>query len=301
MCGVPHHARNAYLSRADPAGVQRWPSCDRSRSQDRGDLPPGGDRGGHPGLVFTRSASTPGETTSWPPSGRPHPFVACAALRRHQPGNFSTRRATPRRRWRTPCSGSPPAVVRRARGARGTRTDARTRAEAASRGEAAHRCSPRRPSRRFRLRPGSGGFPPRTHPSGIVVRAALYYLFPAPAGRLSAIGRVTEREGGATSAMDRDLAPCARWRSAYRPCRGAEEGPFSGRWTARGPRWGPACCAPGSPLLCSMSSGIGERHQTRWRSSSRRHAIRKSLSPPLDAMGDLSRLASRPGAGSFRP
>ena len=53
MCGVPHHARNAYLSKL-MAGVQGGHLRADRGARPEGDLPPGGDRGGHPGTGLQR-------------------------------------------------------------------------------------------------------------------------------------------------------------------------------------------------------------------------------------------------------
>jgi DNA mismatch repair protein MutS len=141
----------------------------------------------------------------------------------------------------------------------------------------------------FPVPPGIGGIPPAGHPSGGVVRAALYYLFLHQPAALSEIGRVTEHEGRRYLAMDETAV---RTLEIFSTMSGERKGSLL--WavdrtrTPMGARMLRAWLA--APLL--DVERIGERHDAVGELLEA-HAIRKSLSPPFDAMGDLSRLASR--------
>jgi DNA mismatch repair protein MutS len=133
------------------------------------------------------------------------------------------------------------------------------------------------------------GVPPQGHPAAGVVRAALYYLHLHQPAALSEITRVSEREGRRYLAMDETAV---RTLEIFCTLSGERKGSLL--WavdrtrTPMGARALRAWLA--APLL--DVARIGERHDAVGELVEG-PAVRSRLAGHLDAMGDLSRLASR--------
>ncbi len=133
------------------------------------------------------------------------------------------------------------------------------------------------------------GIPAQDHPAGEIVRAALYYLHMHQPAALAEIARVTEREGRRYLAMDETAV---RTLEIFSTMSGERKGSLL--WavdrtrTPMGARALRAWLA--APLL--DVGRIGERHDAVGELLEA-HAVRKELGARLDEMGDLSRLASR--------
>ncbi len=133
------------------------------------------------------------------------------------------------------------------------------------------------------------GIPPADHAACGVVRAALYYLHLHQPAALSEIARLSEREGRRYLAMDETAV---RTLEIFSSLSGERKGSLL--WavdrtrTPMGARMLRAWLA--APLL--DAARIGDRHDA-VEELLESQAVRMALSGPLDAMGDLSRLASR--------
>src|SRR5512143_2783057 len=141
----------------------------------------------------------------------------------------------------------------------------------------------------FPVPPGIGGIPPAGHPSGSVVRAALYYLFLHQPAALSEIGRVTEHEGRRYLAMDETAV---RTLEIFSTMSGERKGSLL--WAVDRTR-----TPMGARMLRDWLSApltdparIGERHDAVGELVEC-PAVRQALSDRLSGMADLSRLASR--------
>jgi DNA mismatch repair protein MutS len=133
------------------------------------------------------------------------------------------------------------------------------------------------------------GMPAQDHPACGVVRAALHYLHLHQPAALQEITRVSEREGRRHLAMDETAS---RTLEIFATLSGERKGSLL--WavdrtrTPMGARMLKAWLA--APLL--DVARIGDRHDAVGELLEA-HAARKALSPLLDGMGDLPRLASR--------
>jgi len=133
------------------------------------------------------------------------------------------------------------------------------------------------------------GIPPSDHPAGGVVRAALHYLHLHQPSALSEIARLSEREGRRFLAMDETAV---RTLEIFSTLTGERKGSLL--WavdrtrTPMGARALRAWLA--APLL--DVAGIGERHEAVGELLEAQ-PVRRTLGERLDAMGDLPRLASR--------
>jgi DNA mismatch repair protein MutS len=133
------------------------------------------------------------------------------------------------------------------------------------------------------------GIPAQDHPAAGVVRAALYYLQLHQPAALAEITRVTEREGRRYLGMDETAV---RTLEIFSTMSGERKGSLL--WavdrtrTPMGARALRAWLA--APLL--DVARIGERHDAVGELLEAQ-AVRKGLAERLDAMGDLPRLASR--------
>ena len=279
MCGVPHHARNArYLTKLIRQGAGGHLRADREPGR-RGSSAGGAE-------VVTRDWSRrgvldgPGEQL---PGRRPVVARSPRRARRHHRRFFHE--ACDNRGGA--CGRPVPDRAREFVALEGEGNPA-PRGKRSSRGKLLTLLSPSAVAA-FPVPPGIGGIPAANHPSAGVVRAALYYLFLHQPAALSEIVRVTEREGRRYLAMDETAV---RTLEIFSTMSGERKGSLL--WavdrtrTPMGARLLRAWLA--APLL--DAERIGERHDAVGELLEA-HGIRKALSPPLDAMGDLSRLASR--------
>ncbi len=133
------------------------------------------------------------------------------------------------------------------------------------------------------------GIPAPDHPAGGVVRAVLYYLHLHQPAALSEIARLSEREGRRYLAMDETAV---RTLEIFSNLAGERKGSLL--WAVDRTRTPMGARMLRSWLAAPLvdAAGIAERHDA-VEELLDGHAVRKSLSAGLDAMGDLSRLCSR--------
>jgi DNA mismatch repair protein MutS len=133
------------------------------------------------------------------------------------------------------------------------------------------------------------GIPAADHPAAGVVRAALYYLHLHQPSALSEITRIAERVEGRYLAMDETAV---RTLEIFSTMSGERKGSLL--WAVDRTRTPMGARALrswlGAPLI--DAGRIGERHDAVGELLEA-HGTRKELAGRLDAMGDLSRLASR--------
>src|SRR5512141_722207 len=283
MCGVPHHARNAYLTKLIRQGC-KVAICEQIEEPgQKGIFRREVTEVVTPGLVFSEECLDARGNNFLAAVRFVSPF-ACAALDATT-GEFfheacDTEEALADALFRI----APAEFV----ALEGEGNPATSRGKRLLEGKLLTLLSPSAVAA-FPVPTGIGGIPAPGHPSGGVVRAALYYLFLHQPAALSEIGRVTEREGRRYLAMDETAV---RTLEIFSSMSGDRKGSLL--WavdrtrTPMGARMLRAWLA--APLL--DVERIGERHDAVGELLEG-HAIRKSLSPPFDAMGDLSRLASR--------
>ncbi len=133
------------------------------------------------------------------------------------------------------------------------------------------------------------GIPAADHPAAGVVRAALYYLHLHQPAALSEITRVAERAEGRYLAMDETAV---RTLEIFSTMSGERKGSLL--WAVDRTRTPMGARALRSWLAAPLidAARIGERHDAVGELLEA-HGMRKELAGRLDAMGDLSRLASR--------
>ncbi|MEW6719605.1 MAG: DNA mismatch repair protein MutS [Thermodesulfobacteriota bacterium] len=133
------------------------------------------------------------------------------------------------------------------------------------------------------------GIPPDGHPAAGVVRAVLYYLHVHQPAALAEIARVSEREGKRYLAMDETAV---RTLEIFSTLSGERKGSLL--WAVDRTRTPMGARELRSRLAAPLQdvAEIGERHEAVGELLEAQ-GIRKELAARLDAMGDLSRLASR--------
>jgi DNA mismatch repair protein MutS len=260
MCGVPHHARNAYLSKLIRQGC-KVAICEQIEEPgQKGIFRREVTEVVTPGLVFNEECLDARGNNFLAAVRFVAPF-ACAALDATT-GEFFHEACDTEEALADALFRIGPAEFVALEGEGNPTT---TRGKRLLEGKLLTLLAPSAVAA-FPAPPGIGGIPPADHPSGGVVRAALYYLFLHQPAALSEIGRVTEREGRRYLSLDETAV---RTLEIFSTMSGERKGSLLWAWTARGPRWGHACCGPGSRRRCSTSSGSGSA-TTRWGSSSRR-------------------------------
>src|SRR3989339_1567118 len=283
MCGVPHHARNAYLTKLIRQGC-KVAICEQIEEPgQKGIFRREVTEVVTPGLVFSEECLDARGNNFLAAVRFVAPF-ACAALDATTGEFFHEACETEEVLADALFRIAPAEFV----ALEGEGNPATSRGKRLLEGKLLTLLSPSAVAA-FPVPSGIGGIPPVDHPSGGVVRVALYYLFLHQPAALSEIGRVTEREGRRYLAMDETAV---RTLEIFSTMSGERKGSLL--WavdrtrTPMGARMLRAWLA--APLL--DVERIGERHDAVGELLEA-HAIRKSLSPPFDAMGDLSRLASR--------
>ena len=291
MCGVPHHARNAYLSKLIRQGC-KVAICEQIEEPgQKGIFRREVTEVVTPGLVFSEECLDARGNNFLAAVRFVAPF-ACAALDATT-GEFFHEACDTEEALADALFRIAPAEFVALEGEGNPTT---SRGKRLLEGKLLTLLSPSAVAA-FPVPPGIGGIPPADHPSGGVVRAALYYLFLHQPAALSEIGRVTEREGRRYLAMDETAV---RTLEIFSTMSGERKGSLL--WavdrtrTPMGARMLRAWLA--APLL--DVERIGERHDAVGELLEA-HAIRKSLSPPLRRDGGPLPARLPPGAGPFRP
>jgi DNA mismatch repair protein MutS len=283
MCGVPHHARNAYLSRLIRQGC-KVAICEQIEEPgQKGIFRREVTEVVTPGLVFSEECL----------DARGNNFLA--AVRFRSPYAYAAMDATTGEFFHETCDAEEtlsdalyriaPAEYVALEGEGEPQTG---RGKRLVEGKLLTLLSPEA-ALSFVPPPAIGGVPPPGHPSAGVVRAALYYLHLHQPAALSEIARVTEREGRRYLAMDETAV---RTLEIFSTLSGERKGSLL--WavdrtrTPMGARMLRSWLA--APLL--DVARIGERHDAVGELLEA-PAARKAIAGRLDAMGDLSRLASR--------
>lgn len=283
MCGVPHHARNAYLTKLIRQGC-KVAICEQIEEPgQKGIFRREVTEVVTPGLVFSEECLDARGNNFLAAVRFAAPF-ACAALDATT-GEFfheacGTEEALADALFRL----GPAEFV----ALEGEGNPASSRGKRLLEGKLLTLLSPSSVAS-FPVPPGIEGIPPADHPSGGVVRAVLYYLHLHQPSALSQIGRVAEREGRRHLAMDETAV---RTLEVFSTMSGDRKGSLL--WavdrtrTPMGARLLRAWLA--APLL--DVERIGQRHDAVGELIEA-HAGRKSLASTLEPMGDLSRQASR--------
>jgi len=264
---------NAYLSKLIRQGC-KVAICEQIEEPGQRDLPPGGDRGGHPGLVFSEECLDSRGNNFLAAVRFAAPF-ACAALDATT-GEFFHEACDTEEALADALFRIAPAEFVALEGEGNPTT---SRGKRLLEGKLLTLLSPAVVAA-FPPPPGIGGSP-RGPPVGGRRPGSLYYLFLHQPAALSEIGRVTEREGRRYLALDETAV---RTLEIFSTMSGERKGSLL--WavdrtrTPMGARMLRAWLA--APLL--DVERIGERHDAVGELLEA-HAIRKSLSPPFDAMG----------------
>ncbi|MGE5246929.1 MAG: DNA mismatch repair protein MutS, partial [Verrucomicrobiota bacterium] len=283
MCGVPHHARNAYLSKLIRQGC-KVAICEQIEEP--------GQKGLFrrevtevvtPGLVFHDECL----------DARGNNFLA--AVRFVPPFAYAALDATTGDFFHETCGSEEALVDALFRispaefvALEGEADPSGARAKRLVDGKLLTRIS-RQAALSFVPPSTIAGIPSDGHPAAGVVAAALYYLHLHQPAALGEITRVVEREGGRYLAMDETAV---RTLEIFSTMSGERRGSLL--WavdrtrTPMGARMLRGWMA--TPLL--DVARIGERHDAVGELLEA-HALRKALAERLDAMGDLARLASR--------
>ncbi|HEX9205931.1 MAG TPA: DNA mismatch repair protein MutS [Candidatus Deferrimicrobiaceae bacterium] len=283
MCGVPHHARNAYLSKLIRQGC-KVAICEQIEEPgQKGIFRREVTEVVTPGLVFSEECL----------DARGNNFLA--AVRFRAPFAYAALDATTGEFFHETCDTEEAladALFRIAPAEfvalEGEGNPATGRGKRLLDGKLLTLLSPTE-ALSFAPPAAIDGVPPGDHPAGGVVRAALYYLHLHQPAALGEIARLSEREGRRYLAMDETAV---RTLELFASLSGERRGSLL--WavdrtrTPMGARTLRSWLA--APLL--DVARIGDRHDAVGELLEGQ-AARKALSGPLDAMGDLSRLASR--------
>jgi len=283
MCGVPHHARNAYLSKLIRQGCKVAICEQLEEPGQKGIFRREVTEVVTPGLVFHEECL----------DARGSNFLA--AVRFVPPFAYAALEATTGEFFHETCGSeealadalfriSPAEFVAlegegAPAGSRGKRLiEGKLLTEVSAAAAAA-----------FRPPATVEGIPPPDHPAAGVTRAALYYLHLHQPAALSEIARVTEREGRRYLAMDETAV---RTLEIFSTMSGERKGSLL--WAVDRTRTPMGARALRGWLAAPLLdvARIGERHDA-VEELLEAHAVRKELAARLDAMGDLSRLASR--------
>jgi len=283
MCGVPHHARNAYLSKLIRQGCKVAICEQLEELGQKGIFRREVTEVVTPGLVFHEECL----------DARGSNFLA--AVRFVPPFAYAALEATTGEFFHETCGSeealadalfriSPAEFVAlegegAPAGSRGKRLiEGKLLTEVSAAAAAA-----------FRPPATVEGIPPPDHPAAGVTRAALYYLHLHQPAALSEIARVTEREGRRYLAMDETAV---RTLEIFSTMSGERKGSLL--WAVDRTRTPMGARALRGWLAAPLLdvARIGERHDA-VEELLEAHAVRKELAARLDAMGDLSRLASR--------
>jgi len=196
MCGVPHHARNAYLSKLIRQGC-KVAICEQIEEPgQKGIFRREVTEVVTPGLVFSEECLDSRGNNFLAAVRFVAPF-ACAALDATT-GEFFHEACDTEEALADALFRIAPAEFVALEGEGNPTT---SRGKRLLEGKLLTLLSPTAVAA-FPPPPGIGGIPSADHPSGGVVRAALYYLFLHQPAALSEIGRVTEREGRRYLALD---------------------------------------------------------------------------------------------------
>jgi len=283
MCGVPHHARNAYLSKLIRQGCKVAICEQLEEPGEKGIFRREVTEVVTPGLVFHEECL----------DARGSNFLA--AVRFVPPFAYAALEATTGEFFHETCDSeealadalfriSPAEFVAlegegTPAGSRGKRLiDGKLLTEVSAAAAAA-----------FHPPASVDGIPPTDHPAAGVVRAALYYLHLHQPAALSEIARVTEREGRRYLAMDETAV---RTLEVFSTMSGERKGSLI--WAVDRTRTPMGARALRSWLAAPLLdvARIGDRHDAVGELLEA-HSVRKELAARLDAMGDLSRQASR--------
>jgi DNA mismatch repair protein MutS len=283
MCGVPHHARDAYLSRLIRQGC-KVAICEQIEEPgQKGIFRREVTEVVTPGLVFTEECL----------DSRGNNFLA--AVRFAPPFAFAALDATTGEFFHEACESEESLVDALFRIApaefialEGEGNPSTPRGKRLIGEKLLTLLSPAAVAA-FPVPPGIEGIPPADHPSRGVVRTALYYLNLHQPAAVAEIGRVSEREGRRHLALDETAV---RTLEIFSTMSGERKGSLL--WaidrtrTPMGARLLRAWLA--APLL--DVERIAGRHEA-VAELVESHAVRKSLAAALGNLGDLSRLASR--------
>ncbi|GAB4235781.1 MAG: DNA mismatch repair protein MutS [Deltaproteobacteria bacterium] len=283
MCGVPHHARDAYLSRLIRQGC-KVAICEQIEEPgQKGIFRREVTEVVTPGLVFSEECLD-ARGNNFLAAVRFTPPFACAALD-----------ATTGECFHEACDGEEALVDALFRIApaefvalEGEGNPSTPRGKRLVEGKLLTLLSPAAVAA-FPLPAGIEGIPSAEHPSRGVVCAALYYLHLHQPAAVAQIGRVSEREGRRHLAIDETAV---RTLEIFTTMAGERKGSLL--WAIDRTR-----TPMGARLLRSWLAAppldierIGRRHEA-VAELLEAHAVRKSLGATLERLGDLSRLGSR--------
>ena len=291
MCGVPHHARNAYLSKLIRQGC-KVAICEQIEEPgQKGIFRREVTEVVTPGLVFSEECLDSRGNNFLAAVRFVAPF-ACAALDATT-GEFFHEACDTEEALADALFRIAPAEFVALEGEGNPTT---SRGKRLLEGKLLTLLSPTAVAA-FPPPPGIGGIPPADHPSGGVVRAALYYLFLHQPAALSEIGRVTEREGRRYLAIGRDRRPDAG--DLLHHVGGAEGIPSLGGRPHADPDGGPHAARVARRAASRRRADRGAAR--RGGGASRGARDPQVPFPPVRRDGGPLPARLPPGAGPFRP